>query len=152
MPVVSLCIEEDGRPRVEIMGGTWVGDARDVGAGCHRRRQDLATAWPLSASGQARAGAREDGVRMCVERVRKRTGLGKEKTKKRKKEKEKRKRKTDSLWAYTSASCHWQFNAGGFFVGRRAWSVACRPQVARRNRGGRVMHTMWVQAVVVETS
>jgi len=33
MLVVSLWFEEGGRPCVEIVGGTWVGDARDVGAG-----------------------------------------------------------------------------------------------------------------------
>ena len=61
-----------------------------------------------SASGQARAGARKDGVRMHVERAHKCTGLGKKKEKineKTKKEKEK-KRKTDSLQVYTLASCH----------------------------------------------
>ena len=47
MPVVSFCIEEGGQPCVEIMGGTWVSDACNVGAGRRCRRQDLATAWPL---------------------------------------------------------------------------------------------------------
>jgi len=47
MPVVSLCVKEDGWLCVEIVGGTWVGDAHDVGAGGRRRRQDLETAWPL---------------------------------------------------------------------------------------------------------
>ena len=45
--MVSSCVEEGGWPRVEIVGGTWVGDARDVGAGGRRRCQDLATAWSL---------------------------------------------------------------------------------------------------------
>ena len=45
--MVSLCIEEGAWPRVEIVGGTWVGGTCDVGAGGHRRHQDLETAWPL---------------------------------------------------------------------------------------------------------
>jgi len=32
-PVVSLCIEEGGWPRIKIIGGTWVCGAHDVGAG-----------------------------------------------------------------------------------------------------------------------
>jgi len=47
MPVVSLWVEESGWPCIEIVGGTWVGDARDVGAGGCRRHQDLVTAWPV---------------------------------------------------------------------------------------------------------
>jgi len=47
MPVVSLCIEEGGWPHVKIMGGTWVGDACDVGADGHHHCQDLEMAWPL---------------------------------------------------------------------------------------------------------
>jgi len=47
MPVVSLCIEEGGRLRVKIMGGTWVSDACNVGAGGRCCHQDLATVWPL---------------------------------------------------------------------------------------------------------
>jgi len=46
MPVVSLCVKEGGWPCIEIMGGTWVGDAHDVGAGGHYC-QDLEMAWPL---------------------------------------------------------------------------------------------------------
>jgi len=45
--VVSLCVKEGGWPCIKIMGGTWVGNARDVGAGSLHRRQDLETAWPL---------------------------------------------------------------------------------------------------------
>jgi len=46
MPVVSLCVKEGGWPCIKIMGGTWVGDAYDMGAGgCHH--QDLETVWPL---------------------------------------------------------------------------------------------------------
>ena len=56
MPVVSLCVEEGCRPRVEIIGGTWVGDARDVGAGGCRRRQDLAMVWPLRLLAKRRRG------------------------------------------------------------------------------------------------
>ena len=48
-----------------------------------------------SASGQARAGACEDGVQVCVERVHKRTALGKKKRKKEKKEKRKEKEKKE---------------------------------------------------------
>jgi len=43
MPAVSLCVEEGGQLRVEIVGG----DACDVGVGGHHRRQDCATAWLL---------------------------------------------------------------------------------------------------------
>jgi len=51
------------------------------------------------ASGQVRAGACEDGVQMCVERVCKCIGLGKKKRKKRKKKRERKKKKknADSL-------------------------------------------------------
>jgi len=49
---------------------------------------------------------------------------GKKEKKKRKKRK-KKKRNMDSLKAYTSASCHWPFDADSLFVGRRAWSVVC---------------------------
>ena len=47
MPVVSLCVEEGGQPCIKIIGGTWVGDAYNVGAGSRRRRQDLAMVWLL---------------------------------------------------------------------------------------------------------
>ena len=46
-PVASLCVKEGGWPRVEIMGGTGVGDVGDVGAAGRRRRQDLVMAWLL---------------------------------------------------------------------------------------------------------
>jgi len=49
MPVVSLCVKEGGWLHIKIMGGTWVGDAHDVGAGGHHC-QDLETAWPLQLS------------------------------------------------------------------------------------------------------
>jgi len=54
-----------------------------------------------SASGQARVGACEDNVQMCVEGVCKHTGLGKKKTKKKtknKKQKRKEKKKTRTCW------------------------------------------------------
>jgi len=47
MLAVSLYIEEGGWPHVKIVGGTWVGDACDVGTGSLHRRQDLEMAWPL---------------------------------------------------------------------------------------------------------
>ena len=47
MPVVSLCIKEGGWPCIEIMEGTWVGDAHDVDTGGHCHCQDLEMAWPL---------------------------------------------------------------------------------------------------------
>jgi len=47
MPVVSLCIKEGGWLRIKIVGGTWVGDVRDVDAGGQHHHQDLETAWPL---------------------------------------------------------------------------------------------------------
>jgi len=47
MLVVSLCVKEGGWPCVKIVGGTWVGDACDVGAGGCHHRQDLKMVWPL---------------------------------------------------------------------------------------------------------
>jgi len=52
-----------------------------------------------SASGQARVGACEDNVQMCVKGVRKRTGLGKKKQKKKqKKKKRKEKKEMHTRW------------------------------------------------------
>jgi len=104
-----------------------------------------------SASGQARVGACEDNVQMCVKGVRKRTGLGKKKTKKKKRE---RKKKKCTL-------------AGSLYIGFMALAVRCqrslcglRGVVGRVLTTGhvqkpwgdmRVMHAMCVQAVVVKT-
>ena len=98
-PVASLCVEEGGRPCVEIMGGTGVGDARDVGAASRGRHQDLVTAsLPWLLAKRERGHARI--VFGCVLRVCTNAQDWEEKKKKKrktKKEKKKRKRKTDSL-------------------------------------------------------
>ena len=67
MLVVSLCVKEGGWPHIEIMGGTWVGDACDVGVGglCHR--QDLETAWLLQLLAKQEQGCVKTMFR-CVSR------------------------------------------------------------------------------------
>jgi len=120
MLVVSLWVEEGGWLRVEIVEGTWVGDAHDVGAGgcCHR--QDLATVWPVRLLAK-----REWGRVRTVFGCMLRGCTDAQDWEKRKEKTKKEKRNADSLKAYTSASCHWPFDADSLFVGRRAWSVAC---------------------------
>ena len=144
MPVVSLWVE-DGWPRVEIVGGTWVGDARDVGAGGLRHRQDLATVYRLwLLAKQSRP--HEDGVRMCVEGVRKRTGLGKKK----RKTKKKKCGLTVSLYIGLHGTGS-SMPAVSLWVEGHGWSHA--ETMGGRGEGhARVMHAMWVEAVVVKTS
>jgi len=107
-----------------------------------------------SASGQARAGACEDGVQVCVERVCKHTALGK---KKRKKKKEKRKEKK-GMQTYCKP-IHWLHGTGNSMPVVSLWveghgqSCANHRPCTEAVGGGdmQVMHATWVQAVVVET-
>jgi len=117
MQVVSLCVEEGGQPCVEIIGGTWVGDACDVGAGSCHCRQDLAMVWLLWLLAKQERG-RVKMVSGCVSRGCANTQDWEKRKRKTKNEKrKKKKRNTYSLGAYISASWHWQFDAGSLFVG-----------------------------------
>jgi len=70
-----------------------------------------------SASGQARAGACEDGVQMCVKRVRKRTAPGKKKTKNKNKRKEKGKK---GMWTHCKP-IHWLHGTGSSMPAVSLW-------------------------------
>ena len=103
-PVASLCIKEGGRPRVEIVGGTWVSDTCNVGAGRRRRRQDVATAWPLRLLAKRERGCAKT-VFGCVSRgCANAQDWEKKRKDKRKKEKRERKKKKNGLTVslYTS--------------------------------------------------
>jgi len=140
MPVVSLCVKEGGWLRIEIMGGTWVGDVHDVGAGgcCHR--QDLEMVWPLRLLAKQEQGCVKTifgyVLRGCTNAQdwEKRKEKTEKKNEKQKRERKKMKRTlTVSLYISFMAlavQC-WQS-----LVGRRAWSVACQPQAVHRSHGG----------------
>jgi len=97
MPVMSLWVKEGGWPRTETVGGTRVGDARDVGAGCCRCHQDLATAWLVLAK-QGRGRVRT--VFGCVSRecTNAHNWEKKKRTKKNEKRKEKKENQTHCLY------------------------------------------------------
>jgi len=61
MPVVSLYVKEGGWPCIEIVGGTWVSDACNVGVGGSCCHQDVVMAWPLQILAK-----REQGHAMTV--------------------------------------------------------------------------------------
>jgi len=140
MLVVSLCIEEGGWPCIEIVGGTWVGDAHNVGAGglCHC--QDLEMVWLLWLLAKREWGRVKTMFRCVLRGCANAQDWEKRKEKKKKKKQKKKekgkKKNAHLLEAYTSASWHWQFDASGLFVGRGAWSVACQPQAVCRSCGG----------------
>ena len=95
-------------------------------------------------SGQVRAEAREDVVWMCVERVCKRTALEKKK-------KKMKRRLTVSLYIGFMAlavRCQRSLCGSKGVVGR----VPTTGRVQKPWGDMRVMHAMWVQAVVVKTS
>jgi len=99
MPVVSLCIEEGGWPRIEIMGGTWVGNAHDVGAGglCHC--QDLEMVWPLWLLAKQEWGRVKTMFRCVLRGCANAQDWEKRKKKKKKKKRtEKGKKKTRTCW------------------------------------------------------
>jgi len=148
MLVVSLWVEEGGRPHVKIVGGTWVGDAHDVGAGGCHRRQDLAMAWPV----QLLAKQERGHVRMvfgCVSRGCTNAQDWEKRKEKKKKEKEKKKKHglTESLYiSFMPLAIRCRRSLCG-----SKGVVGCVPTTGHAQKlwGGRghaqVMHTMWVQ-------
>ena len=107
------------------------------------------------ASGQARVGAHEDGVWMCVKRVCKCTGLGKKKTKNKKKMKNEKRKKKKEMWTYWKP-IYWLHSTGSSMLVVPLWVEGCgqshanhRPHTEAMGGHAQVMHTMWVQVVVV---
>jgi len=108
-----------------------------------------------SASGQARVGAREDGVWMCVKRVRKRTGLGKMKRKNEKKMKNEKSKKKEETWTYWEPIYRLHGTGSSmpavppWVEGRGRSCANHRPCAEAMGGHAWVMHAIWVQVVVV---
>ena len=107
--------------------------------------------WP------SESGPCKDGVWMCVKGVRKRTGLGKKKRKTKKKKKKKKKKcgLTVSLYIGFMAlavRCRRSLCGSKGVVGRVPTTVRVQKPWGRGEGYARVMHTMWVEVVVVKTS
>jgi len=157
-PVVSLCIEEGGQPHIEIIGGTWVGNACDVGAGGCHHHQDLAMVWLLRLLAKQERGCVKM-VSRCVSRGCANTQdweKRKQKTKNKKKQKQKTKRKkkkeTQTYWE----PIYWLHGTGSsmpvvsLWVEGHGWSHADhRPHAEAMGGHAWVMHAMWVQVVIV---
>ena len=96
-----------------------------------------------------------NGVRMCVEGVRKRTGLGKKKRKTKKKEKKKMRTHCKPIHRLHGTGS--SMPAVSLWVEGRGRSRADHSPRAETMGGrgeghARVMHAMWVEAVIVKTS